>query len=707
MKKATNKLMSFLAAFAMVIGVLVAPFTSANAADVVESGKDPVTAADHKTDVVIHKMELKDLKNWPKKAGVESNGHTYDGTELNAEYFGSDAEELDDVVFYYYTVADKANYDKLKENPSKYMTKKAMDDAIDSQDPDEKIEATYVEKVTTKDGNGATVSGLDNGYYWFVEDQDSVSRDGRTFSAAAAVPFGLRLPYANKDGKAFGTDEGNKLHVYPKNTLAGKPVVDKDFKKIGTNPTSPRSAEDKNKPESHDAGDIIEYEIKTDFQANTKYKTAFWTDQMTEGLTFNQDSLKVSVGDADLTLDTDYTVDTTTNTFKVTLTENGLKKVNNQPDKVTVTVSYTATLNDKAVVDIPESNDVVFHYGNNPSQGNTPVPNKPNEGKITFTKSWDGEVPEGASITVTLYNANTGAKVGESKNLTATELTAEWTGLDNDTEYKVVETGIDNWDAEYTAGEAGILGATNHKTNNPKPLNPDEPKVVIHGKKFVKMEEGSDTVRLQGAKFVIKNAEGKFLGSTASQATEEKGKFDTAQEAYVAALNEYNTEVAKPNPTNLDTLKSTLTEKKKARDDAFTAYVEAQNKWIDGEGEDKTGVPEGALELTSDEEGRFKVEGLAAGTYKLVETEKPKGYAARTDEIEFTVGDGTYAGDSETEIQYNKDDTNDGYGLRVDNKKVTIPETGGIGSLIFIVAGLALMGVAFVAMKRRNSYEEA
>ena len=34
MKKATNRILSFLTAFAMVIGVLVAPFTSANAAEV-------------------------------------------------------------------------------------------------------------------------------------------------------------------------------------------------------------------------------------------------------------------------------------------------------------------------------------------------------------------------------------------------------------------------------------------------------------------------------------------------------------------------------------------------------------------------------------------------------------------------------------------------------------------------------------------------
>lgn len=696
-----RKILSLLTAFAMVFGIIAAPFT-ASAADaknepVVEAGTDPVTAATHKTDVVIHKMELKDLQGWPKKAGVESNGHTYDGSKLDAAYFGNDATELDGVIFYYYKVTDKANYDKLKANSGKYMTKKAMDDAIASQKKDEKIEATYVDKVETADGNGATVPNLENGYYWFVEDQDSVSRDGRTFSAAAAVPFGLSLPYANKDGKPFGTGD-DALHVYPKNTLADKPVVDKDFKGKA-NPEKPRSADEKNVPESHDAGDIIEYEIKTVFQANTEYQTAFWTDQMTEGLTFNQDSLKVAVGDADLTKETDYTLDTTTNTFMVKLTPEGLKKVNKQKEKVTVTVSYTATLNEKAKVDIPESNDVVFHYGNNPSKGNTPKPNKPDNGKITFTKTWDGDAPKDASITVQLYDANTGEKIGPAETLNAgNKWTKEWTGLDNSKNYKVVEEGIDGYDAEYTTGEGlGKLGAKNWKTNNPKPLNPDEPKVVTYGKKFVKMEQGSD-VRLKDAKFVIKNAEGKFLGTTASQATKEKGEFDKAQQAYVAALEAYNTEVAKQEPQGLDGLKTTLAQKKKERDDAFTAYVKAQNKWVDEQKD--------ALVLTSDAEGRFEIKGLAKlpeqGKYELVEIEKPKGYAAIKDKIEFTVDKGTYAG-KDTEVQYNKDNTDDGYGQRVDNKKVTIPETGGIGSLVFIAAGLVIMGGAFIAYKRTQA----
>ncbi|MBL7574359.1 LPXTG-motif cell wall anchor domain-containing protein [Peptoniphilus asaccharolyticus DSM 20463] len=39
------------------------------------------------------------------------------------------------------------------------------------------------------------------------------------------------------------------------------------------------------------------------------------------------------------------------------------------------------------------------------------------------------------------------------------------------------------------------------------------------------------------------------------------------------------------------------------------------------------------------------------------------------------------------------------------NKKVTIPQTGGIGTIIFTVVGIALMAGAVMAMRKRNSEE--
>ncbi|MDU3192096.1 MAG: pilin N-terminal domain-containing protein [Finegoldia magna] len=670
-----KRFLSLIIALAMMVGVFTPLLTSAE-------------GADHKTDVVVHKIELKDLTGWPKKAGEEgADKSKYDGSKLGLGYFGTDAKELANVKFTYWTVS-KEQYDELTKNSSAYDTKDKVLKKYPELGKGTEIQTKEEEKEGKKEVIGAKAEGLVNGYYWFVEDKDSVSRDGRTFSGAAAVPFGLALPYAKANGKPFGQG-ADALHVYPKNTLADKPLVDKDFQNPGANPEKPRSAEEKNKPEAHNVGDKIPYEIKTIFQPNSKYQTAFWTDQMTEGLKFNQDSLTVTIGGKEIknTEETKYySVDTTVNNFKVVLEEAGLKLVNEQANKTEVSIKYTATLTKEAEVDVPESNDVIFHYGNNPSKGNTPVPNKPDNGKITFTKSWDGEVPKGASITVTLYNANTGAQVGDSKKLTATELTAEWTGLDKDTEYKVVETAINGYDAEYTKGKGlGVLGAKNWKTNNPAPLNPDEPKVVTYGKKFVKMEKNTD-IRLKDAEFVVKNAEGKYLQPAAKA---DRTAFEAAQKAYSDAVVAYN---------KLSADKQTKEEKDKVqkladeRDKAWREYLSDLSQWGD------KGT---ALKLKSDEAGAFEIRGLKDGTYYLEETKAPAGYADIKDPIKFTVGKGSY---TTGDINYNtleaKKDAQ-----RVDNTKLTIPQTGGIGTIIFTAIGLAIMASAIIAIKKRQATE--
>ena len=40
------------------------------------------------------------------------------------------------------------------------------------------------------------------------------------------------------------------------------------------------------------------------------------------------------------------------------------------------------------------------------------------------------------------------------------------------------------------------------------------------------------------------------------------------------------------------------------------------------------------------------------------------------------------------------------------NKKVSIPQTGGVGTIIFTVVGVTLMGAAVYAMKKRNAEEK-
>lgn len=85
--------------------------------------------------------------------------------------------------------------------------------------------------------------------------------------------------------------------------------------------------------------------------------------------------------------------------------------------------------------------------------------------------------------------------------------------------------------------------------------------------------------------------------------------------------------------------------------------------------------------------------------WNIVEVKAPNGYALNSTPVEFTVNATSYFVDPTIASPVDADP------LKVNNKKVTIPQTGGIGTVIFAVVGLGLMGFAAYAMKR-NSKED-
>lgn len=724
-----NKLFSIFTALAMVLGILVSPFTSAHAADVeAPEGNigETTTEMPTTTDVNVWKLQA-DSYNSPKV-------WDHNGGELNEDQLktlGENVRGLKGVEFSYWNIT-AAELDKLNKEAVKPATVEAVKKILD-REPDGKT------SLTGENGKADTLK-LANGNYWFVESKVPANV---TTNGGHAVPFALTLPMQklvkNAEGKlepANPVEYLKVLNIYPKNTTT-KVDVDKDFTdKIDEK----RSDEDKDADtRDYRLGDPVPYTVRTVFKAKTNYENAYWTDEMTDGLTFDKDSLEVKINGKDAD-EADYTLTVTEdpesgiqNGFRVELTSAGLEKVSDKEADVTVDLVYKATVNSKSVVNIPETNDVTFIYGNDQRFGNTPKPTFPNDDKtIEVSKSFldvdgqDKDPKPGESITFDLFDAQDGKLIGtvtftqndgnytvkvgeEEKTVDGNKWTYKWENLDLERQYKVVERDLKGFQAQYTS-EKGKTVVVNKVSDNTT-VNPKEPHIVHYGKKFVKADEATGE-RLEGAIFAVKNANSGEQRDVAHNGEYLVYKSDSAKEADRAAYLE------------VKAVYDSMTKKDsgKTQEEADTYYknsvvpkynaLKTKYEWkaVDLNNEK---AKEELVKLTSDKQGRFAVDGLAEGDYELVELEAPEGYSIPTNNAHpFTVNadswtkeDGVQFTPAENAENTSVDKTT-GDAKRVNNKNVTIPQTGGIGSLIFVVAGLAIMAFAYTAYKK-SQYQEA
>lgn len=99
--------------------------------------------------------------------------------------------------------------------------------------------------------------------------------------------------------------------------------------------------------------------------------------------------------------------------------------------------------------------------------------------------------------------------------------------------------------------------------------------------------------------------------------------------------------------------------------------------------------------VTTDNTGKFTIQGLAPGTYELVEKEAPKGYNKLSAPVEIIIGnDGKVSYNTETDATW----------VKVENKTGSIlPSTGGMGTTLFYIFGAILVigsGVVLITKKR-------
>lgn len=734
-----KRFLSLIIALAMMVGVFTPLLSSAEG---------------ETTKVRIHKILMDEdaYKAWPE------DGKKHDGSEIKSitDYFGENAKPIDGVAFRIYEVKDAEETGYTKGDQLIKDHKLATGD-LDANKYYKLVQVDGKNFVLSANGGIAEVT-LPNGTYRVVEDKANSTyqgEKGETLTQAKAVPFDLVLPAGLPDGTGnYSVDK--PLNVYPKNVEKGI-QFDKNFAKENgleaiTDPNTLKDVgavvENYNKEKSNAKAQIgkeVPYEAKAELPKGNVFKNLDLADSMDKGLKYNAEkgvTIKVSkittvegkkteteLKDLGLVKDTDYTVETVGNGFKVHFNQTGLDKLNKaaETDDLAISFIYYANVTAEAIVDKPMDNHATLTYNHQPPQPSsdnvTPV-NK----EIKVTKDWtlgEGEqAPTNITVKYVLLDENMNAVADVTfKNATTIDgtdlgngITFERTGnyagtfkgLEEGKNYKVKEL-VNGYEPEYTVA-AGTVTVKNTKT--PTSITPTPPQVTVGGKKFVKTNQDG-TKRLAGAEFVIENKnkgnknEGKFLKINEKDAT----TYATAEKAYNDAIAAVNAALAKGeiSATNKATIAGVeydtkeaamakVEELKAARDKAFTE-ANLSYTWV--------AKQEEATKFTSNDQGQFEVKGIEYGNYRAVETKAPDGFALPTNggNFKFTVADGSYTkDDSESSIDYvaesNKKDA-----MQIKNNDITIPQTGGIGTIIFTAIGLAIMASAIIAIKKRQATE--
>lgn len=624
------------------------------------------------------------------------------------------------------------------------------------------------ETISATNNDGLVTVSLPDGYYWAVESVTPAKVTG-----SIAVPFGLTLPLMNGkavgDAKA-GSKYLKEIYIYPKNIQTDNVQIDKDHANYDEKTGKWLDKDGKEVPSSKLGLDYTNYQRDKEtiseqlgkdrpFQSGTVIPRNYtfdqftWTDTMSEGLTYNKNLVvTIDYTDADgKTVKTDQpfidmTKDPKVGAKFVTERDNGYDvKVKKQDVQTTLVeylkrgpvtfhFKYSAKVNNNAAVDKPQSNSITYI----PKEPKGVPDIKSKEGKIEIKKSWkkNGQDAQPTATDLTYYvedehgktvasvtvksDATAGTVIPAANGITFTVGTnfgsGTFEGLPEGS-YKVreavngylptyeVPSAVPGSDAQAPAGKLDIINE-----DNPDVKKPKEPKVIFHGKKFVKCDQMKNEDRLFGAEFVIRNKstddknpdKGKFLVvKSVDKKVEEITDVKNAKKALddKIAYNALNAQQQTAKKSDYDTK---IDELQKAYNDAVIKS-RTEYTWEAGTGNNP---PADAYKLVSDGQGRFEITGLYAGKYELVEVTAPVGYAKLETPVEFEVKEGSYTNDtSDHAINYKKEAPQVKDAFRVDNKKVTIPQTGGIGTIIFTVVGLAIMGSAIIAIKKRQAAE--
>ena len=274
--------------------------------------------------------------------------------------------------------------------------------------------------------------------------------NGQTYTAVAGYYL-----IKDKDNTVSGADTYTTYIVKVVNdvTISPKGNVPSFEKKVKDTNDTTGATSDWQDSADYDIGDKVPFKLEGTVASNyadyTTYYFAFH-DKAEVGLTFNKDSVKVYVDSKEIT--SGYNVETSPadkDTFDVVF--DNLKDIADVKANSKITVEYTATLNDKAVLGNQGNvNTAHLEFSNNPNEeqngSNKPeTGNTPDDSVIVFTyqvvvnkTKANGEALSGAEFTLEkVYKDGPNKTVAVVKSNGGTTFTFK--GLD-DGDYVLTET---------------------------------------------------------------------------------------------------------------------------------------------------------------------------------------------------------------------------------------------------------------------------
>ena len=429
MKSLMKRVFAAAAAIATVFGLAATTVATANAAD-------NATLTVSTTDAKFAGKTVNAYKMFSATVSGDGKAVSYTLNDAWKPFFkNAAASGLTDVTDA--NVNDKANdyVSKLKDDALIAFATKASNWAQTTTNHiTANATATVSQNAATDGKYTATFTGLDYGYY------------------VVAVP-GATLANASGQYATLVSVGSANVNASIKGDL---PTVDKKVQVDGTG----KDATDAK------IGDTLTFTLTSTIPDMSAYNTYTFNfkDTLSKGLTFGQVN-SVKVGDTTLTKDTDYTVSTSKDSQNNTLLTVAMKdfKTKQQANAgKKITVTYTATLNEKAFVGgHGNTNSATIQYSNDPSSGGT------------------GE-SEPSKVRVFTYGFTVDKYTGDKYDDAATRLAgAEFTLAPKNGDamsFVQVAAGSATTNAEYRVAKANETGITTITT-------PASGKVVFRGLK--------------------------------------------------------------------------------------------------------------------------------------------------------------------------------------------------------------------------------